>query len=84
MSEGREFSAIEHAAQILAQSIMNDKEIGKVCDRIAREMSGTRYWASDTFEQSEDTAQYDLYWSVYAAVQSKITALAAVKLVGAF
>lgn len=84
MSDSKNFGSIEQAAETLAQSILDDPAIGRVCDRIARDQSGTKFWSSDMFEQYEDTAQYDLYWSVYAAVQSKITALASIKLVGAF
>ena len=69
-------SPIQYQANVLAQNVSDDKEIGAVCDRIARGRSGTRYWTPEQFEQNEDTAQYDLYWAAYTEVQVKIVVLA--------
>ena len=62
------------------QFVMNDPEIGRYCDRIARERSGTTFWSKDEFEQNEDTSQYALYWSIYVEVQVKLVTEAALNL----
>ncbi len=69
-------SSIEYQAHNLLGYISDDKEIGTVCDKVARERSGTQSWNSDEFEKNEDTPQYDLYWAVYAETQVKIVVLA--------
>jgi len=68
--------SIQYQANQLVSYISDSSEIGRVCDRIARARSGTKYWSPEQFERSEDTAQYDLYWAVYSETQVKIVTLA--------
>lgn len=77
-------STIKHASEILTQLIVDNDQICAVCERIAKEVSGTKYWTPQDFEQNEGTAQYDLYWSVYGSVQAKVASIASITLVGAF
>lgn len=67
-------------AEHITQLIMNDPEVTRWCDQVARESSGTVNWSADDFEAYEQTHQYDLYWSSYAAAQVKLINAAAVKL----
>ena len=69
-------SSIQYQAHCLLSYISDDKGIGTVCDKVARERSGTKYWTADEFEKNEDTPKFDLYWSVYAETQVKIVVLA--------
>ena len=70
----------ERLAEQLAERIMSDEEITRFCDHQARKLSKTISWGPDEFEQNENTAPYDLYWSSYAAIQVMIVLKAVQKL----
>ena len=72
----------ERLVQLAVETIMNLPDLCNYADRIARQQAGVKYWNAQDFERNEDTAQYDLYWSVYAAVQGRIALDAAKELIG--
>lgn len=71
---------IDRLAEQLVEQIMSDEGITRYCDHQARRYSQTISWDPDEFERNENTAQYDLYWSSYAATQVSIVLLAVQKL----
>lgn len=72
----------ERLVQQLIQSVMDDSEIGRFCDRYARQQSGTQFWSAEDFEANEQSAQYELYWANYARVQGQLVIDAGMDLVG--
>lgn len=62
----------DRLVHLVTEQVMNSAEIGRFCDRYAREHSGTVFWSEQDFEDNERTAQYELYWAVYSRVMGQI------------
>ena len=63
---------IDRHAYHLADLVMEDPEINDWVIRKAKQSSGTVYWTPEQWEQYENTAQYDYYWSEHVRFQCMV------------
>jgi len=58
--------------QSLADQFMAHPEISRISDEGARELSGTKDWSPDQFEQMESSHQYQLYYAEKQRIQAEL------------
>ena len=62
----------QYAEEVFTHVMEHMPSLGHWINARAKKNSGTQFWTPKEWEQNEDTAQYDLYWSEYARHQSMV------------